>query len=47
MFLIKCADFVEVRKKYFEERSLYLIFWNVDLKKNFDFLREIGVFYKI
>ena len=27
--LIECADFVEIGKKYFEERSLYSLFRNV------------------
>ena len=41
--LIECADLLEIRKKHFEEKSLYSVFWNVI----FDFLHEIGVFYKI
>ena len=41
------ADLLEIRKKYFEERSLYSLFWNVIPEIIFDFLREIGVFYKI
>ena len=45
--LIECADLLEIRKKYFEERSLYSLFRNEIPEKNFDFLREIGVFYKI
>ena len=28
-FLIECADLLEIRKKYFEERSLYSLFRNV------------------
>ena len=31
--LIECADQVEVRKKYFEEKSLYLLFQNADPEK--------------
>ena len=31
--LIECADLVEVKKKYFEERSLYSLFWNVNLER--------------
>ena len=27
--LIECADLLEIRKKYFEERSLYSLFRNV------------------
>ena len=45
--LIECADLLEIRKKYFEERSLYSLFRNVIPEIMFDFLREIGVFYKI
>ena len=43
--LIECADLLEIRKKYFEERSLYSLFRNVIPEIMFDFfLREIGVF---
>ena len=45
--MIECADLVEVRKKYFEEKSLYLLFRNVDPEKNFDFLTEVSVYYKV
>ena len=45
--LIECADLLEIRKKYFEEKSLYSLFRNVIPEIIFDFLREIGVFYKI
>ena len=46
--LIECTELLEIRKKYFEERSLYSLFRNViPEKKKIDFLREIGVFYKI
>ena len=31
--LIECADLVEVRKKYFEEKSVYLLFQNADPEK--------------
>ena len=41
------ADLLEIRKKYFEERSLYSLFQNVIPEIIFDFLREIGVFCKI
>ena len=44
--LIECADLLEIRKKYFEERSLYSLFRNMIPEITFDFLREIGVFYK-
>ena len=45
--LIECADMLEIRKKYFEEKSLYSFFLNVIPEIIFDFLREIGMFYKI
>ena len=45
--LIECADLLEIRKKYFEERSLYSLFRNVIPEIDFNFLRKIGVFYKI
>ena len=45
--LIECADLLETRKKYFEEKSLYSLFRNVIPEVVFDFLREIGVFYKV
>ena len=45
--LIECADLLEIRKKYFEERSLYSLFRNVIPEIIVDLLREIGVFYKI
>ena len=41
--LVECADLVEVRKKYSEEKSLYLLFRNVNPENIFYFLREIGV----
>ena len=45
--LIEYADLLEMTKKYFEERPLYSLFRNVIPDKKIDFLREIGVFYKI
>ena len=33
--LIQCADLVEVRKKYFEERSFYSLLRNVNTEKKF------------
>ena len=44
---IECTDLLEIRKKYFEEKSLYSLFRNVIPEVIFDFLREIDVFYKI
>ena len=45
--LINCADLVAVRKNCFEERPSYILFRDVNPEKNFDFLREFGVFCKI
>ena len=42
--LIECADLLEVRKKYFEERSLCSLFRNVNLEKIVEFLKETGMF---
>ena len=41
--LLEGADVLEIRKKYFEEKSLYSLFRNVIPEVVFDFLREIGV----
>ena len=45
--LTECANLLEVRKKYFEQKSLYSLFRNVSPEIIFDFLREICAFYKI
>ena len=45
--LTECADLLEIRKKYFEEKSLYSLFRNVIPEVIFDFLREIGVLQNI
>ena len=45
--LVECADLVEVRKKYFEDRSLYSLFRNVDPEKIFENLNETGMFFKV
>ena len=44
---VQCADLLEIRKKYFEEKSLYSLFQNAIPEVIFDFLLEIGVLYKI
>ena len=36
--LIECADLLEVRKQYFEQKSLYSLFRNVSPEILFDFL---------
>ncbi len=45
--VIERADLVDVRRKYFEERSLYSLFRNIVPKAISDFLREIGVCYEM
>ena len=45
--LIECAGLLEIRKKYFEEKSLYSIFRTVIPEMILYFLQEIGVLYKI
>ena len=45
--LIECANLLEIRKKCFEEKSLYSLFRNVIPEVVLDFLRVIGVFYRI
>ena len=44
---IECADFMEVRKKYVEERSLYSRLRNVNPENIFDCLKETDAFCKI
>ena len=45
--LIECADLLEIRNKYFEDKSLYSVFRNVIPEIFLDFLREIDLFYKV
>ena len=44
--LIECADFVEIRKKCFETRSVYSLFRNVNPETVFDYVKVIGKFCK-
>ena len=44
--LMECADLLEVRKKYFEEKSLYSLFRNVNPEIVFDYLKEICMSYR-
>ena len=39
--LIECVDVLEIRKKYFKERSLYSLFRNVILEIIFDFCKRL------
>ena len=43
---LRSGDLVEVRKKYFEERSLYSLFRNVNLETFFNYPQGIGTLYK-
>ena len=45
--LIECADLVGLGKKYFWKRSLYSLFRNVNPEKKNDYLKDIGMSYKI
>jgi len=45
--LIDCADFLHIRRKYFNVSSLKQLFEEVNPSKIFAFLREIELFYKI
>jgi len=46
--LIECADFIYVREKYYTNiSSLSMLFRNVSVECIFNFLKEIGLFYKI
>ena len=45
--LIECADLTEIRKKYFERRSLYSLFRNVNPEKIYDYVKEFGKFCKV
>ena len=45
--LNECADLLEIRQKYFEDKSLYSLFRNVIPEIIFEFLREIDMIYKI
>ena len=41
--LIECVDLLEVGNKYFEQKSVYSLFRNVNPEIIFDILRETGV----
>ncbi len=45
--LIECGDFAEVRQKYFDAESLQQLFQETSVTYVFDFLHEIGLFYRI
>ena len=45
--LLECADLVEVRKKCFEERSLYAMSQNVNPAGTLGFFIKIIIFYSV
>ena len=44
--LIECGDFAEVRHRYYEAESLQQLFHKINVAYVFDFLSEIGLFYR-
>ncbi len=45
--LIECGDFSEVRQRYHDAGSLQQLFQETNVTSVFDYLREIGLFYRI
>ena len=45
--LIECVEFSEVRAKYYDVPDLKTLFDTISPDEIFDFLKEIGLFYKI
>ena len=45
--LIKCADLIEVRKKFYDVPSLFELFRSVPFKLICGFLKEIGIFNRV
>ncbi len=45
--LIECDDFTEVRQRYYDAESLQQLFQETNVTYVFDYLREIGLFYRI
>ena len=45
--LIECGDFAAVRQIYYDAESLQQQFQEIRVTYVFDFLREIGLFYRI
>ena len=43
---IECEDYAEVRQRYYDAKNLQL-FQEISVTYVFDFLREIGLFYRI
>ncbi len=45
--LIECVDIAEVRQQYYEADSSQQLFQETNITYVFDFLHEIGLFYRI
>ncbi len=45
--LNECGDFAEVRQQYYDSESLQQLFQETNVAYVFDFLREMGLFYRI
>ncbi len=45
--LIECGDFAEDRKRYYDAKSLQQLFQQISVTYVFDFLRGMGLFYRI
>ena len=45
--LIEHGDFPEVKQKYYDAESLQKLFQQISVTYVFDFLREVGLFYRI
>ena len=45
--LIECGDVAEVRQRYYEAESLQQLFQQISVTYVFEFLHEIGLFYRI
>ena len=45
--LIECGEFAEVRQRYYDAENLQQLFQEISVAYVFDFLCEIGLFYRI
>ena len=45
--LIECGDFADVRQRYYDAESLQRLFQEINVTYVFDFLGEMGLFYRI
>ena len=45
--LLKCWDFYDIRRKHYSAENFKILFRDVPPDRIFDFLKEIGIFYKI